>query len=579
MDPLRRFIHEIHRRSLWQVLGIYTLASWVVLQVVGELTDATSLPEWFPTLAVGLLLVGLPIVLATAFVQEGAPGAQPQDAAEASSADPTPVRSEVFTWRNALGGGVVAFALLGVFGLGWVLLGGGVPGAPPSELERSVAVIPFVNMSGDEENEYFSDGITEELLNQIARIPDLRVPARTSSFAFKGQAVPVREIAAALDVAYILEGSVRRVGDQVLVTAQLVDAEADSHIWSETYERRLLDVFGIQREIARQVANQLSLELGSASTLLAEAAPTGSQAAHDLYLRGRYELNQRNIREAIDHFEEAIVEDPEYATAYGGLALAGVLASSYGVFEQGLVDRALEAADRALALDSTLSEPHTARGNVPTRIGGLRASERELRTALRLDPNDANAHQFLGRALMGLGRTEEALASATRAILLDPANAAHHWTRGMFHFTRANHVEAEADLREALRREPGNSYASGLLGATLVAAGRLDDAEGIVSPDVLRLARLAEDPATRDDALEELRSPPPGLAILGALEMAMRYDRRDIAMELAERYFRGATATNRGFVTYMLAHAAYLEPLKADPRFQEILRNMGIEPA
>jgi len=578
MGRLRKLIHEIHRRSLWQVLGIYVLASWVVLQVVGELTDATSLPDWFPTLAVALLLVGLPIVLATAFVQEGGPAATAPASPEPTPAAPSPPTSGLFTWRNALGGGVVAFALLGFFGLGWVLLGGGVPGAGSSDAEQSLAVVPFDNMSGDPENEYFSDGITEELLNQITQIRDLRVPARTSSFAFKGRGVTVREIAEALDVAYILEGSVRRAGDQVLITAQLVDAARDSHVWSQTYERQLVDVFAIQREIAIAIADQLRVELGADSAVLVEATPTASQVAHDLYLRGRYELNQRNIPEAIEYFEQAIAEDPGYATAYGGLALAGVLASSYGASEQGLLDRALEAADRALELDSTLSEPHTARGNVPYRIGGLEAAERELRTALRHDPNDANAHQFLARTLMGLGRTDEAMASATRAILLDPGNAAHHWTRGMFYFVEQSYPEAEADLREALRREPENNYALGLLGATLMVTGRLDEAEGIVAPDVLRRRRQVDDPATRAEAFDTMRSA--SLAMLPAdLTTAVQYDRLDVAMDLAERYFRGATATNRNVVYYIIARSRVVEPLRADARFQEILARMGIEGA
>ena len=189
MEHLRQLIREVHRRSLWQVLGIYLVASWAVLSVVDTLGGALNLPDWFPSVALALLVVGLPIVLATAFIQEGVVG---RGAKEVAVAGPVaPHASGLFTWRNAFGGGVLAFALLGFVGTGWILFGGGLR---PTSIEQSVAVLPFVNMSGDPDNEYFSDGITEELLNALAQLPDLRVPGRTSSFAFKGQSITIQQI-------------------------------------------------------------------------------------------------------------------------------------------------------------------------------------------------------------------------------------------------------------------------------------------------------------------------------------------------------------------------------------------------
>ena len=212
MERLRQLIHDVHRRSLWQVLGIYVVASWAVLGGIGTLGDVLALPEWFSPLALALLIVGLPIVLATAFVQEGGPGRESEDEeVVAPPVDaPSGGASSLFTWRNAFGGGVLAFALLGFVGTGWILFGGGL-GTPdaPTSVEQSVAVLPFDNMSGDPDNEYFSDGITEELLNALAQIPDLRVPGRTSSFAFKGQNLRNQQIADTLGVAHILGGHVK----------------------------------------------------------------------------------------------------------------------------------------------------------------------------------------------------------------------------------------------------------------------------------------------------------------------------------------------------------------------------------
>jgi len=378
----------------------------------------------------------------------------------------------------------------------------------------------------------------------------------------------------------VLEGSVRRDGNRVLITAQLVDAQTDTHLWSETFERELNDIFAIQREIAQAIVAELQVELGREAPVLADRTPTTSPVAHDLYLRGRFEMNQRgeHMPQAIRYFEEAIAEDPDYAKAYGGLALAGSLAGAYGFGEPGLVERSLAAADRAIALDPTLSEPHTARGNSPTRIGGVRAAEQELNLAVQLDPNDANAHQFLGRALMALGMQEEALASATRAILLDPSNVAHHWTRGMFHSFMGDFVEAESDYREALRLEPGNRFALQLLQVTLAASGQFDSLRAVTPPDdgigemLLRLA----DPEQRDEGLASLRSNPAAFGIYSPM-IAVVFDDRALALDLLERGYARATEANTGFVGYMILGFELFAPLRNEPRFQAILSNLGID--
>jgi TolB-like protein len=322
--PLRNLIREIHRRSLWQVLAIYIVGGWVAFEVVQTLTEGLGLPEWFPSFAIVLLIIGLPIVLATAFVQEGVPDSLSADSGSSRTDDhpmdtlakPSGAHSHrVFTWRNALVGGVGGLALWGVLAAGWILFGGVRGGevlnatAESASMERSVAVLPFENLSGNPENEYFSDGITEELLNTLAQLPDLRVPGRTSSFAFKGQDLTIQEIADTLHVAHILDGSVRRAGSRVLITAQLVDARTDSHLWSESYERELDDIFAIQREIAQSIAVQLEVRLSGADERALAAGQTGSTEAHDAYLRGRYLWSQRTEetpRNAISEFQRAV---------------------------------------------------------------------------------------------------------------------------------------------------------------------------------------------------------------------------------------------------------------------------------
>ena len=250
-NPFKRLIGEIHRRSLWQVLGIYLLGSWFVYEVVQSLTEGLGLPEWFPAFAVVLLLIGLPVVVATAFIQHSAaaPPVPPLSGTTMEELYPASpertVSSRIFTWKKAILGGAGAFVLLIGVGVGWVMFGdgmGSITGEAPTSIEQSVAVLPFVNMSGDPDNEYFSDGITEELLNALAQLPGLRVPGRTSSFAFGGQNLTIQQIADTLNMAHVLEGSVRRSGETVLITAQLVDAQSDTHLWSDTFERVASDL-------------------------------------------------------------------------------------------------------------------------------------------------------------------------------------------------------------------------------------------------------------------------------------------------------------------------------------------------
>ena len=398
-NPLKKLIGEIHRRSLWQVLGIYVVGCWIAFEVVQTLTEGLGLPTWFPALALVLLIVGLPIVLSTAFIQQGGPAQAPPPVSITTMDELYPVAversmpSRIFTWKKAILGGVGAFVLLIGVGVGWVMFGdrtGSSVVEAPTSIEQSVAVLPFVNMSGDPDNEYFSDGITEELLNALAQLPGLRVPGRTSSFAFKGQNLTIQQIADTLNVAHVLEGSVRRSGETVLITAQLVDAQSDTHLWSDTFERELEDIFAIQREIALAIVDQLQVTLAGnqRETLVADA--TENPEAHETYLRGRYLWNQRtygSLRNAITEFQRAVDLDPDYAEAYSGLADSYLLIDRYAEatrdldyrtnHEQGLI-----AARRALSLAPELGMAHASLGFGLWNVGEWERAEREFERAI-----------------------------------------------------------------------------------------------------------------------------------------------------------------------------------------------------
>ncbi len=324
--------------------------------------------------------------------------------------------------------------------------------------DKSIAVLPFVNMSSDKEQEYFSDGISEELLNVLSRIPDLRVISRTSSFYFKGKDVKLVDIARELNVAHILEGSVRKTGNRVRITAQLINALSDTHLWSETYDREILDMFVVQDEIAAKIAGKLQLTImGSAHT----ARPTDSEEAYDNFLRGMYFLNEgwATFFEARDYFKAAVDIDPAYAQAHALLALTYV---SLGNFRQlapaDVQQPADDAAMTAIELDNRLPMAWIARGWLAMSYDfDWRNAEKMFRRAIELAPSFYGGYNGLSMALQMAGRYEEALAAAQQAHSLDPLN---FWTRNMLAEVSVQRREYDAALKHAenlLQMQPGDA--------------------------------------------------------------------------------------------------------------------------
>jgi adenylate cyclase len=275
--------------------------------------------------------------------------------------------------------------------------------------KRSIAVLPFANWSSDPENEFFSDGISEELINLLTKLPQLQVSARTSSFAFKKKEIGVQSIARELGVKTVLEGSVRRAGKRIRITAQLIDADSGFHMWSETFDRELEDIFAVQDEIARSIVDALEITLSPKQEREIEKAPTADINAYDCYLRGRRFLHDQRggLKPALEEFSRAIAIDPRFALAYAGLAdAAGVLYMWYEKDEVNL-ERADGASVRALELDPDLAEAHAARGHVLTLQKRYEEAEREFETAIGLDPTLYEAYYFYARAAMMQGKYEK----------------------------------------------------------------------------------------------------------------------------------------------------------------------------
>ena len=353
--------------------------------------------------------------------------------------------------------------------------------------EASVAVLPFENLSGDTQNEYFSDGMTEEILNALAQVPDLRVAARTSSFAYKGREVDIRDVARELGVATVLEGSVRREGDDLRITAQLIDARNGFHLWSETYDRKLESVFAIQEEIAGAIARELKGSLGLSSGDRLVRNRTDDMGAYELYLDARSQLRRRGagVEQAIGLFERALQRDPEFAPAWAGLAEAWTLApywhaatdSAYWAMS---LDRATEAAEKALDLDPDLVSAHVALGNAHRDRWQWAESDRAYRRALELAPDDPEANQQYAEMLSGMGRTDEAIPYARRAAELDPLAAIRLNALGYILWNADRPDEALASLRRAFAIDSTLSYVNGNIARILISTGRYAEAEAFM---------------------------------------------------------------------------------------------------
>lgn len=413
-DPTdKSILRRLKERKLVEWALAYLAGAWLVLQVLDVTAEPWGLSAGFIRAAQAALLVGFLVTLVLAWYH-GEKGRQRVSGAELT----------------------IIGALLLACAIGFRIFASGdrvretatADADAVAPAQSGVAVLPFVNMSGDPDNEYFSDGITEELLNTLAQIPGLRVPARTSSFAFKDQALPIRRIADTLGVTYVLEGSVRRDGDRVLITAQLVDAQADAHLWSNTFERRLEDVFAIQREIATAIAGQLRLTIsGDQRTRLTHE--TASLEAHDYYLRGRqllYHRSSESMLAAIEAFRSALAADPSYAPAHAGLANAFMLAVEYAYAPRdsayAWVGQSLAHADRAIALDRNQAEAYAVRGFAAVLGPGepAAAAEDDFRRALELQPSSADALGWYGQLLSRQGRVEETRGLEERSLQLDP---------------------------------------------------------------------------------------------------------------------------------------------------------------
>ncbi len=478
MERLRQLIHEIHRRSLWQVLGIYVVASAAVLGGVGTLGDVLVLPEWFSPLAFALLIVGLPIVLATAFVQEGGPRREARDVQVAA---PPGGAVGLFTWRNAFGGGVLAFALLGFVGTGWILFGGGLStGEPPTSVDQSVAVMPCTDGSTSGDQTPLTQGFAEGIINGLAMLPDLKVIGVTSVIALLEENADIETIARRLNVSTVLECDLQQVGETVRVRSRLVEAATGAVLWSDEIDRPATNIFAIQDAVARAVTDELQVTLaGGAETRLVVQGTTVPEA-YEAYLRGRFLWSQRtetSLHNAITQFQRAVDLDPDYAEAYSGLADSHLVVSGYVLSAEDRDYRTnnmqgLIAAQKAVDLASDLGMAHTSLGWGLFLTGDWEGAEREFKLAIDLSPGYATGHHWYGYSLMATGKTSEAMTQMERAMELDPLSAVISLHLGWALAAAGRREEAMEQKLNTIDLAPGWPPGWESLSAELLESGR-----------------------------------------------------------------------------------------------------------
>jgi TolB-like protein len=431
MSGLRDLIQEVQRRSIWWALGAYIAVAWLVFELIKQIAESADQP-WLPNVALVLLLIGLPIVIGTALVQdrpvEDASETPGQASGAPTSEEPASARPGLFTIRNTITAVLLlAVGVLLAMNTGiWPMGGDAGVEIATTPGDASVVVLPMDNIGGREDVAYLSEGITEQITAQLAKVPELKVISRTSAETVTGYNLTIPEIADRLDVEHVVEGSVQLFEDQIRVTAQLIHAATDEHLWADSYDGQLQDLFALQEDIAIQVASALTSAVGGVREI-SSASRTEDPVAHEAYLIGKSQLHRRseeNMLAAIESFEQSMAQDPNYAPAYAGLAMAYGLFIAWGHPELNgyeLHSRGVRMANRAIELDNDAAEGYLARGYLETNaFGRYEPTASDFERALELSPNSADAHGWYAHLLVREGHDDEAFAENEMAIEIDP---------------------------------------------------------------------------------------------------------------------------------------------------------------
>jgi len=597
-------IDELKRRNVFKAGAAYLALGWVVTQVTSTVAPLLHLPEWLGPVVVWIGVIGFPFVIMFSWIYELTPEGLKREREVDRSASITHVTSRrldyIIIGLLVLAIGLFAFDRFSPRKADPVVASEAATpatktvSAPSTEAastaasDSSIAVLPFVDMSQAKDQDYFSDGLSEELLNLLAQVPQLRVIARTSSFAFKGKEVGVAEIAKTLNVANVLEGSVRKSGDTLRITAQLIRTADSSHLWSETYDRQVTDVFKVQDEIAAAVVTQLKIKLLPAQQVTS-AHRTDIAEAHNQLLLGNQFYNRNSIegyRFSVAAYQKAVALDPNYASAYAGLANAEFYLADYAATPEEFAagrQRALAAADKAIALAPDLADGYAMRALMRSALTwDWNGAEADFDKALALEPGNASMQRRYSLLLVSLGRVTESIAVTRKAIELDPLSSSAWNNLGAAYLIDPNQYrEAREAIDRALAINPESSFAKFSLFTLELLEGRAQEA--------LSTARTAGEVwsqigiAMAEHTLGHARESQAALD-----ELIAKYA-HDTAYQIAEVYaWRGEADKafewlERAYVQHdgglgLIKTDPVLKPLWTDVRFAAMVKKMGLPP-
>ena len=575
---LSNFFQELKRRNVYKVAVAYAVVGWLLVQIATQVFPFFEIPNWAVRLIVLAIVIGFPIALVVAWAFE----LTPEGLKRTEEVDlPARTRTKRYAWVYV----VIVGALLsiGLFLVGRYTAPGRVTtsGRP----EKSIAVLPFENLSGDPQNAYFSEGVQDEILTRLAKIAELKVISRTSTQRFKSAPEDLRQIAQQLGVANILEGSVQKANDQVRVNVQLINALTDAHLWADTYDRKLTDIFAVESEIARTVAETLRAKLtGTAEHVLA-SRPTENPEAHQLYLKGRFYGSKRTAKDAqksIEYYQQAAAIDPNYALAYAALAESYWFLALYSYPQLNeVVPKARQLALKALELDNSLAEPHSILGIIcNTYDRDFVCMEREQKLAIELNPNFSEGHRRYGLLLQNLGRFEEARIATRRALEIDPLSPVTNFQYARLLFYERKYDESEALSKKNVELDPDFWYAHWQLfyvyrmkrdyASAVEELAKVQDARG--EPDAAKLIRESFAKGDWQGFLRKITEQRSRLKLYPYFVATFfaELGEKDKAFEYLEKAYQ-AHDTN---LIYLKVNPDW-DDLRDDPRFQELIRKVG----
>jgi TolB-like protein/Tfp pilus assembly protein PilF len=584
------FLAELKRRNVYKVAVAYAVAAWLLIQIATQVFPFFEIPNWAVRLVVVLLALGFPVALVLAWAFEITPEGIKRESEIEPGQSITPRTGRKLVAITAvlavIAAGLFAFQFLHRNSTAAISQGESTSAPIPA---KSIAVLPFENLSEDKANAYFADGIQDEILTRLAKIADLKVISRTSTLRYKSAPADLREIAKQLGVANILEGSVQKSNDQVRITVQLINALNDSHLWAETYDRKLIDVFQVESDLSQKIASSLEAKLTGAEQRAIVARPTENTEAYQLYLKGRFFWNKRtgaDLHTAGEFFERAIAADPTYAGAYAGLAQTYLLIPVFGAGRPpDFFPRATVAARKAIELDETSSEGRAALAMLLLFDFKFAPSEQEFRRAIELNPNYATAHHWFGNSLLvTLGRFDEAIEQCRRAVDLDPLSLIINADLGSTLMLARRYDDAILQLRKTLALDGNFAYAHWNLGEALYlkgdVAGAIAEYEKAAAldddPEILALlGRAYAETGKKEQALGLLEK----LKALGGQHYIRNYVYTIIYAGLGDKataidYLEKARDGGETPDTTWLKVDPLFDPLRNEPRFRQLVAKM-----